>query len=270
LIVIKTPYLIKYPWLAAGRRLWFSACAALFLIVLCSQAIRAENTLSINMGFGPNSVQGQFQMKAVGHALTYARINHKFIQRPAERALQNVENGIDDGNVLRIAGLEQLYKNLVMIPTPVLDYEFIAFTREGLNKQITSWHDLTDLNVGIVLGWKIVEENTHHLPRVTKVQDGAKLFQLLGKKRFDVVVYEYWQGLETMRALQIENVRVAHMPLAVKPMHIYVHKHHKHLVPTIDVALQQLLTSEHYATLLRTSFSSLTQWAQKTGIDPAP
>jgi len=269
-MVIKTPHLITDVRLAARHRLWLKACAALFLIVLCSQAPRAEHTLLINMAFSPNSVQGQFQMKAVGQALTYAEINHKFIQRPAERALQNVENGVDDGNVLRVAGLERFYKNLVMIPTPVLNYEFTVFTREGLNKQIASWNDLAGLNVGIVLGWKIAEENTGHLPHVTKVQDGAKLFQLLRKKRFDAVVYEYWQGLEITRSLQIKNIRVAPIPLAVKPMHVYVNKHHKHLVPIIDTAIQQLLTSERYATLLRTSFGGLTQWAQKTGIGPAP
>ncbi len=239
------------------------------LIANSSQVCGAEDNLRINMGFAKNSIQGQFQIKVVGLALDNAKIQHNFIRRPAARALYNVEHGIDDGNILRIKGLEKQFPNLIMVPTSVVDYEFVAFTRPDFATPIETWSGLNDLNVGIVIGWKIVEENTQHVKTLTKVENGERLFQLLNRGRFDVVVYEYWQGLEIARSLGIKNIKLRTRPLAIKAMHIYLNKRHSGLVPAIDAAILKLRTGDTYANLYNQAFTPLSDWAQSHDIPSA-
>ena len=41
---------------------------------------------------------------------------------PAERSLTNANLGIDDGDILRIKGLEKIYPNLMPIPEKIMDH----------------------------------------------------------------------------------------------------------------------------------------------------
>ena len=49
---------------------------------------------------------------------------------PAERALRNVNDGIEDGNFLRIAGMSDKYPELVQVPEKLVVWEFVAFSRK--------------------------------------------------------------------------------------------------------------------------------------------
>jgi len=49
---------------------------------------------------------------------------------PAERALRNVNDGIEDGNFLRIAGMSDKYPELVQLPEKLVVWEFVAFSRK--------------------------------------------------------------------------------------------------------------------------------------------
>ena len=54
-------------------------------------------------------------------------LNYKLVKLPAERGLRNVNQGIDDGDLTRIKGLERIYPNLVRVPEKLLYWEFAAF-----------------------------------------------------------------------------------------------------------------------------------------------
>jgi len=242
-----------------------------YITTLCfllssSLPLRAADFLDINMGFAKETIQGQFQMQAVGSALKGANIEYRFIRRPAARALQNVETGIDDGNILRVAGLEKSYPHLIAVPTPIIDYEFVSFARNELAREVRTWEDLRPLRVAMVLGWKIVEENTKDVHSLIKVENGEHLFQLLQRKRVDVVIYERWQGLEIAQALGIQNIKLGAKPLAVKPMHMYLHQRHAALVSRIDKAVRQLREGQQYADLYDAAFTPLSLWAKRNGV----
>src|SRR4030065_736556 len=46
---------------------------------------------------------------------------------PGERALINVNTGLDDGDLLRTPAVEKDYPNLIRVPEKMMDFEFVGY-----------------------------------------------------------------------------------------------------------------------------------------------
>jgi polar amino acid transport system substrate-binding protein len=158
---------------------------------------------------------------------------------PAERALINADRGIDDGDLPRIAGLDAIYPNLIMVPESIMDYEFVTFSRHR-RFSTTGWESLKPYNVAIITGWKILEKNVVGVRSLTKVKNQNQMFSLLKLDRADLVIYEKWQGLQTAKAMGIADIRILYPPLAKRKMFMYLHKKHADLVLKVAAALKQM------------------------------
>lgn len=169
---------------------------------------------------------------------------------PAERSLLNANAGIDDGDFVRIAGLEKKYPNLVMVPEKLDDFEFVAFTRH-LTLRTTDWATLTPYHVGIVRGWKILEEHLAGVQGLTTAKNQEQLFMLLKNGRVDAVVYARKEGYGLLRQLGITDAVALSPPLAVRPMHLYLHKKHAGLVAPLAAVLQSMKNDGTYAVITR-------------------
>lgn len=163
----------------------------------------------------------------------------RLVQLPAERALQNANQGVDDGTYTRIAGLTRLYPNLVMVPEPISEFVFTAFTRDPAVR-IQGWADLKPYNVAFINGWKIVEANTMDVRSRTGVKDEAALFALLDKGRAEVVVVDLYSGQEVIRCSGYQGMRALAPPLERRDMFLYLHKRHAALVPKLTEALRAM------------------------------
>lgn len=162
----------------------------------------------------------------------------------SERAMINANNGIDDGLVLRIRGLEKAYPNLVMIDEKILDNEFVAYAKR-VRFATTGFDTLRPHQVAYINGWKIFEANLSADTRVTKVQEAEQLFALLEQDRADVALYERWQGNQ----LLLETGSTAYMlnpPLATTEMFMYLHKKHAHLAEPAARALRAMKADGTY------------------------
>ncbi len=169
----------------------------------------------------------------------FRRQGRKVITRylPGERSLINLNKGVDDGTVVRIAGLEKTYTNFRIVPEAVLDFEFVAFTLDQA-VVINNWADLKPYSVSFVNGWKIYEKNVQGVKQIVRVRDQVQLFQLLAAKRTDIVLYEKWSGLYEIKKLGLKNVR-AH-PLATRAMYMYLHKKNEAMIPDLTAALKSM------------------------------
>ena len=164
---------------------------------------------------------------------------------PAERSLANANRGIDDGDFPRVAGLEPLYPNLVMVPEKLDDFDFVVFTR-GLRLDPVDWSALQPYHVAIVRGWKILEGHLAGVRQLTRVKNQEQLFLLLKNDRVDAVVYACKEGCGLVRQLGIDDAVVLMPPLAMRPMHIYLHKKHAGLVAPLAAALRAMKTDGTY------------------------
>ena len=162
----------------------------------------------------------------------------------SERSLLNANEGIDDGQALRVAGLEKTYPNLIRVPEPVMMNDFVAMS---LRHQFaaTDWAALKPYAVTYIIGWKVFEANVPAEASRTPVRDAEQMFMLLARDRVDVALHERWQGLAQARHSGLK-VRVMEPPLLSVPMYMYLHKKHAALVPRVAQALARLKQNGGY------------------------
>lgn len=192
-------------------------------------------------GAPPHSRPGDtgFEDRIILEAFRRIGVAVRLVRLPSERALKNANQGIDDGSYVRIAGLSAQYPNLVMVPEPMSEFSFTAFTRDpALN--VSTWDDLRSRRTGVVTGWKIVEQNLAGGPFLSRARDEEALFALLDRGRVEVVVSSLYSGMEIIRRHRYRNMRALAPPLDVQPMYLYMNKKHADLVPLLDQALRQM------------------------------
>lgn len=171
-------------------------------------------------------------------------ITAEIVYTPTERSLYDVNAGVLDGEINRIAGMEKRYPNLRRVPEPNMTMEFVAFAKTPL--EIDGWESLRQLDIGLVRGWKILEEHTEGFPYVTKVPTEVGLFTMLDKGRLDAALYSRLTGLRALEELGMEGVRCLEPPLASRKMYLYVYKDHQALTDEIAEALRALKADGTY------------------------
>lgn len=225
--------------------------AILWLCLVFTRPAAAEPDLVIGSIFmQPLSNQQQTGMLDVIVRNVFASLDMEvlIVPLPGERSLLSADSGLTDGDILRIAGLERLYPNLIQVPEKLMDFYFMAFTRRP-DILIKDWDSLKPHSVGIVTGWKILEQNIHSHPR-TDVETPELLFTLLGKERAEIVVYERYEGEYIAKKLGLDDVRTLFPPLAVREMFLYLNKRHTNLVPEVVRVLKEMKNSGEYARIV--------------------
>ncbi|MBU1042151.1 MAG: transporter substrate-binding domain-containing protein [Proteobacteria bacterium] len=180
-----------------------------------------------------------FDDRIVTEAFRRIGVPVRLVILSSERALQSANQGVDDGNYVRIAGLERQYPNLIMVPEPMSSFPFTAFTRRPGLKAGT-WADLRDRQVASVIGWKLVENSLQDIVKLKLVRDEEALFALLDKDRAEVIVSGLHTGREIIRRNGYTGMRALLPPLADPPMYIYLNKRHAALVPRLAEALRAM------------------------------
>lgn len=214
----------------------------LWLAVLLSSASYAEQVIVLNtalqLPFNTKQQTG-FLDRVVAQALARIGYSLKTVRLPAERALKNINLGIDDGDMGRVSGLELIYPNLLRVPEKLLDMEFTGFSEQTYDLH-DGWQSLQGLSVSYINGWKILEKNVPKSVHVTTVRDANQLFMLLKKRRVDMVIYERWSAVPIIKALGLDKIKRQEPPFIVKEMYIYLHKKHRELVSKLAASLKQL------------------------------
>lgn len=243
----------------AAARFGGAQAALVLAALLISSPALGQQTLVIfaptDLPLGNEARTGFLDVLAT-EALRRIGVGLELIELPAERALINANAGIDDGNITRIAGLEKFYPNLVRVPEKMIDMDFVAFTRH-VEIQTDGWQALKPFSIGIIKGWKILENNIPGEAKVTLADDVEQLFRLLEKDRVDLVIYTRWRGLARIKRHKLSGVRVLTPPLVTKEMFMYLHKKHKHLVPKIAAALRAIKAEGTYQRLFQEKVAPL-------------
>jgi len=235
------------------RKWIISICLLMF-----SNTTPATDTITLNTTGNPplntNDMRG-FMDVVASTAFGKINITLKTVHLPAERGLKNANLGIEDGEMSRIEGINKLYPNLIMVPEKIMDWQFVAFSKQDI-KLDHGWQDLTNFNVAYINGWKILEKNTTHV-RTTKVKNATLLFNLLESDRTDIALYEKWGGLLIIGQNHNTLVKLAVPPLEEKAMYIYLNKKHKNIVDPLASALKTMKADGSYNKLVREILSPL-------------
>ncbi len=168
----------------------------------------------------------------------------RLVKLPAERALLLANDGLEDGELTRIAGLNKKYPNLVRVREKLIDWDFAAFSKD--TSIPASFTVIRHHSVGLIKGWKIYERAMAGAGRVTTVDDPEQLFRLLDLDRIKVALYERRMGLALIQKQGYRHIRVIEPPLTKRPMYIYLNKRYAKLAPQLTEALRALKRDGFY------------------------
>lgn len=226
---------VRYAALAAAMLLAAPVFAASPRVLVLNDANEPPYTTEAGDGFLDVVAREAFRR---------AGVELKLVKLPAERALLDANAGIEDGELTRIAGLEKQYPNLVRVPEKLLDWTFVAFSKD---RTIPSdWSSIRQHSVGYIKGWKIFEQHLAGAGSTIAVENPEQLFRLLALDRIDVALYSHWMGLALIQRQGMKDVHVLRPPLATREMFIYLHKKHTALAPKIAAALRALKAEGFY------------------------
>lgn len=186
-----------------------------------------------------------FHDRVLGEAFARIGMGVQKVALPAERALRNADQGIEGGVYVRVAGLEETYGNLVMVPESVTDYEFVVFSKKA-DLRLRGWEDLRGYEVGIITGWKILENNIQGSKQLLKVKNPELLFRALVDDKVEVIVYNRLDGYGTIKELGLNAIHAIDPPLAVRPMYLYLHRAHAGLCDRLAQALRDIKADGTY------------------------
>jgi len=219
------------------KRLLLPCCLALLLLGTAVSAETLKINTSIKPPFSTERQDGFFDL-LLPELFARVGVQIELIRLTSERALKMADEGISDGEVPRIGGLTALYPNLLQVPEPIIDYNFVAFMRKPASTDM-SWEKMKGKNVGLIIGWKIYEANVPESALITKVTSQPQLLEMLNSARIQIALYERYAGNYQIATNHYE-LEEARPPLAVHPMYLYLHQRNAKLVEPLAEALRQL------------------------------
>lgn len=239
----------------AGRHRVFSIFLLPVLIAgLCAPArvTALEQPLVINTtARAPHYIEdgSGFINRLVAEIFRRLDIEHELVWLPAERSLVFTNNGAVDAVVPRAAAIEKKYPDLVRVPVEVFRFDFMAYVRDPATS-IDGWQGLKPYSVGLIKGWKIVEQNTGEARMISKVNDYEQLLNMLDKGRVDVAILDRVMGGWVLKNLGFE-LQPVEPPLASVPTYFYLHRKHAGLVEKISAVLYEMKRDGAYAEIQR-------------------
>lgn len=226
---------------------------ALYLIamvfLLLTFGAKAENlalTISTN-----NTPQDRKALELLSkEAFRRVGLTIKLDSNPSERSLNLANQGMVDGEGLRVAGLDQQYPNLVQIPERFIGIGFVAFSRDPLIRLDDGWRSLKPYRIAFINGWKLYEANATDAQSVIRVDKAEQLFQMLDAGRIDLALYTRADGAAVLKGLGITGVSAVQPALRESDMYLYLNKKHAMLVPRITQALKDMKGDGSYNAIL--------------------
>lgn len=213
------------------------------LLLFIASIAEAQSKIVLNTSSSPPNATDSLNGigdKVITEAFRRIGMDLEIVRLPSERALQNANNGIEDGNYVRVGGLiSQMYPNLIQVPESITKFEFVAFSKK-FDFRPSGWKSLSPFNVGIVTGWKILEKNIQESKSLTKVENPEILFNMLETERIEVAVYDLRQGMYLIKKLGLSDFKAMSPPFATRDVYLYLHKKHQAIVPQITEVLIQM------------------------------
>lgn len=221
--------------------------------VLFAVPLYAGQTLVLNTADSPplsTKEQDGFSDLVIREAFKRLGIDIQIVPLSSARSLSNADQSIDDGNFLRIQGVEKKFPHLVRVPEKIVDVKFVVFSKQKSLKT-PGWKSLEPFHVGYIRGWQIAEEMIKNVRQTTVVENRTSLFKVLENDRIDLAFAELYGGYYQIHALKLQDVTMAQPPLATREMFLYLNKKHEKLVPKLTATLKEMKQDGSYDAIFK-------------------
>jgi len=170
----------------------------------------------------------------------YKMLGHKIniVRLPPKRALKEASSGTLDGDVQRIYSVAHTYPTLIRIE-PSINYILgTGFVLKNTDINVSSWDDLKNYRVGIILGIRFAETNVPQ-ENAFLYYSYKKLTEALKEGKIDIGIYPQSNGIYQTLLLKDKNIIPLANPLAKFELYHYIHKKNMHLATDLGAIFKQ-------------------------------
>jgi hypothetical protein len=214
---------------------YFTAFAALFLLISFSPLIAAKSNLKITTFDTPYSTVMtriiREAYKLIGREIDVAML-------PGSRAIKLSGLGAVDGELYRIGEISNTYPDLVRVNVVIANLEVRAFSHT-LDFIINGWSSLKPYRLAVMQGVKVTDMHTQNMQRVM-VNNFHQLFNLLSNERVDLVITTNIAGRIAIKEMHLKNIKMLSPAIHNFKVYHFVHKKNRELVPLLTAALTKM------------------------------
>lgn len=236
--------------------------SCLSFIILCFSLPKPELTFAVEnkKDFYITGIQNE-QTHAIAKRVievAYQKMGYKvrFQLFPGHRSIVMTNNGESDGDIARIKGTDKKYTDLVVVPTPVIEFHGVVFTKT-ITKEINDWSELKGLRIGIIRGIRYSEIGTRGLSPLF-AEDMTHLFKLLDQERIQVAIATSKAGqIEVSKNFKKSSIHTIGRHLYSGPLYHFVHKRNQAIVTPLNTILQEMEKRGEIKKIVKTTFEFL-------------
>lgn len=227
------------------RRLALALTAGLFF----AGAIHATDTpLRFATDANDHSGLSPAARALLTRALTSLGHEVRFEPLPLRRSLAMTEQGLLDGETMRIRAIADEHPSLLLVPAPLVTMEVIGYVRRG-EAGPADVNALTGWRVGFPRGVVALEKLLAQVPRRVEVTTRQDLLRLLRIGAIDLALFASTQGEPEIDAAQTEGLSRLPAALHTTPLYALLNERHRALLPPLTRVLQQMEASGESARL---------------------
>lgn len=168
-----------------------------------------------------------------------------------KRAEFEANEGLKDGEILRVWAYGDENPNLIRVPTPYLHLITMAFIRKDHNITLHDKTDLANYRLARVIEIKHTEYITQGMTNVVEASSTINMFKLLEQDSIDIALSDYVDGMWTLSKLDKNYHIIAYpKPLGRLGLYHYIHKKHRSLVKKVDDKIKEMTASGELAQII--------------------
>ena len=245
-----------YLFVIKSFRLLFIVC---FFILIHYDSIFADGNKGAVFISGIQNEQTHAVAKEVLWE-AYRKIGYEanFEFYPGYRSIDMANSGESDGDIARIDGTHKKFSNLVRVPTPIIHFKGVVFTKK-ITKKITNWKDLKGLRIGIIRGIRYSKIGTNGLSPFF-AENMTHLFKLLDQDMIQIAIAVLMAGkIEISRNYKGSGIHSIGEALYTGRLYHYVNKKQQHLVPDLFSTLQNMEKQGEIQKIIDTTVNDMTK-----------
>lgn len=180
----------------------------------------------------------------------------QFEQLPLRRSLPMTQQGLLDGEALRIRDLPLKYPELLLVPVPLATVQVLGYVRQT-GPRPRDEAALLGLRLGYPRGVVLLENWLANVPRKVEASTRTDLLRLLRADVIDVALLTSAAGLPELEPDDMTGLSRLPTPFHVTPLYALLHQRHRELLPRLTKVLREMEDSGESPRLRNAAWGAL-------------
>ncbi|WP_394476669.1 substrate-binding periplasmic protein [Roseateles sp. LYH14W] len=180
----------------------------------------------------------------------------QFEPLPLRRSLPMTQQGLLDGEALRIRQLALSHPELLLVPVPIAIVQVLGYVRQA-GPRPGDEAGLKALRLGYPRGVLLLENWLADAPRKAEASTRTDLLRLLRAEVIDVALLTSPAGLPELEPDDMSGLARLATPFQVTPLYTLLHQRHRELLPRLAAVLREMEHSGESSRLRNAAWNTL-------------